>query len=60
MDSKFGVRLKTLRKEKNMTQEELAKLLNVHKGTISNWENGYRFPEERILIKLAEIFDKFI
>ncbi|WP_069649669.1 helix-turn-helix domain-containing protein [Caloranaerobacter ferrireducens] len=57
MDSKFGFRLKTLRKEKQLTQEEVAKLLNVHKGTISNWENGYRFPEEKTLLKMAEIFD---
>ena len=33
-------RLKELRKEKNLTQDDLAELLEVTKLTISNWENG--------------------
>lgn len=55
--SNFGDRLKSLRIHKKYTQEECAKFINVHKGTISNWENGYRFPDEDILFKLADLFD---
>ena len=57
MGDVLGNKLKELRKEKKITQDELAKLMNVHKGSISNWENGYRFPEEKILLKLAELYD---
>ena len=52
----FGNRLKSLRKTKNLTQEELAKLLNVAKGTVSNWENENRFPDKDMLNKIADTF----
>jgi transcriptional regulator with XRE-family HTH domain len=53
----FGKRLKELRNEKDLTQEKLGQIFNVRKGTISNWENGNRFPNEETLIKLADFFD---
>ena len=37
---KVGLFLKTLRKEKNITQEMLAETLNVSGGTVSRWETG--------------------
>ena len=37
---KVGLFLKTLRKEKNMTQEVLAETLNVSNRTVSRWETG--------------------
>lgn len=59
--SKFGDRLKLLRRERlkthGLTQEKLGEFFNVEKGTVSNWENGNRFPSEKILIGLAEHFD---
>ncbi|MDO6353566.1 helix-turn-helix domain-containing protein [Caloramator sp. CAR-1] len=53
----FGERLRQLRKEKQMTGSELGKLLNVSKVAISNWENGNRFPDKDMLLKIAEIFN---
>lgn len=56
--SVFGKRLKLLRNEKDgLTQGKLGEEFNVHKGTVSNWENGNRFPDEGTLIKLADYFD---
>lgn len=40
-----------------MTQNELAKLLNVKQNTISQWELGIRVPRADFLLKLAEIFN---
>lgn len=53
----FGERLKILRTEKEMTGEELGDIFNVTKTAISNWENGNRFPDEPVLIKLADYFN---
>ena len=52
----FGERLKELRKDKNISQEELANIINVTKATISNWENDKGYADGDILIKLAEYF----
>ena len=50
-------RLKELRKEKALTQSDLAELLEVTKLTISNWENGVSSIKSDRLKKLCEIFD---
>ena len=50
-------RLKELRKEKALTQADLAELLEVTKMTISNWENGVSSIKSDRLKKLCEIFD---
>lgn len=55
--SVFGKRLKELRVEKELTQEKLGEIFNVRKGTVSNWENGNRFPDENTIIKLADFFN---
>ncbi|MBC8062308.1 MAG: helix-turn-helix transcriptional regulator [Clostridiaceae bacterium] len=53
----FGDRLKLLRSEKDLKQEELAKIFNVHKTTVSNWEKSKRFPDEDTLNKIADYFE---
>ena len=50
-------RLKELRKEKGLTQTDLAELLEVTKLTIHNWENGVSSIKSDRLKKLCEIFD---
>ena len=50
-------RLKELRKEKGLTQDALAELLEVTKSTIFNWENGVSNIKPDRLKKLCEIFD---
>ena len=53
-------RLKELRNENHMTQKDLAKMLDMAKGTVAMWEMGKRNPGFEALEKLSEIFDKRI
>lgn len=56
----FAERLKELRKDKNMTQVQLAEALGVSKGTVAMWEIGKREPNFETLNRLSGIFDKRI
>ncbi len=56
----FAERLKELRKEKNMTQVQLAETLGVSKGTIAMWEIGKREPNFEMLDRLSDVFDRRI
>ena len=49
--------IKSLRKAKGLSQEELAAKLNVVRQTVSKWETGLSVPDCDILIKLAEELD---
>ena len=49
--------LKTLRKQKGMSQEVLAQQLNVVRQTISKWEKGLSVPDADMLIRIADLFD---
>lgn len=48
--------IKNLRKEKGMSQEELAVKLNVVRQTVSKWEQNLSVPDSDMLVKLAEVF----
>lgn len=50
-------RLRELRKEKGLTQNELAKLLNVSDRSVGFYETGDRDPDTETLKKLANLFD---
>ena len=50
-------RLKELRLNKNLTQQQLGKLLSVSGQTILNWENDITYPSVKKLIELATFFD---
>ncbi len=50
-------RIKLLRDELNMTQQELANKLDGAKSTIAMYENETRKPSMEVLIKLSEIFN---
>ncbi|MBC2398001.1 helix-turn-helix domain-containing protein [Clostridium tetanomorphum] len=50
-------KIKNERLKKGLSQPELAKIMNVSKQTISNWENGNRIPDVLTLKKLADFFD---
>ena len=54
---KIGEFLKQLRKEKNMTQEQLAEKLYVTGRTVSRWETGNNMPDLGILVELADFYD---
>ena len=49
--------LKTLRKQKGFSQEELATRLHVVRQTISKWEKNLSVPDADTLIRLAEILE---
>jgi len=53
----FGKRLKQLREEKKMTQEELGKALGITRNAISGYENGTREPDIEKLYLLSDIFE---
>ena len=53
----FNENLKRLRKEKGVSQEELAVKLNVVRQTISKWEKGLSVPNAQLLISLSEILE---
>lgn len=51
----IGERIMALRKEKSISQSELAKRLNVSRQAVSKWEQGVSSPDTERLIRLAEI-----
>ena len=53
----IGKRIRKYRKDMKLTQDELAKKLNTSKGTISNYETGYRSPRQDDLFLLAEVLN---
>ena len=50
-------RLKDLREDADLTQEQLVKLLGMHKTTYTNYEQGKREPPFEVIIKLAKLYD---
>ena len=55
--TKIGAFLKDLRKDKGITQEQLAEELGVSGRTISRWETGNNMPDISLLVEIAEFFD---
>lgn len=54
----MGERIKQLRKEKGMTQTDLAHALNVTKGTVSTWERNSRTPSFETLDAMCDLFQR--
>lgn len=52
----MGQRIALLRKERNMSQSETAKKLNISTSTLSMYETGNREPNNELLSKLADFF----
>ncbi len=55
MENRFGSFLSQKRKEKNLTQKELSKMLFVSESTVSKWEKDVAHPDITLLPKLSEI-----
>lgn len=53
---KFGAYVSKLRKQSDLTQSQLAEMLNVTRQAVSKWEMGDSFPDISLLPQLAEIF----
>lgn len=52
----LGTNIQFYRKQKNMTQEDLAEFMNVSRQTVSKWESDTAFPETDKLITLSDYF----
>ena len=55
--TKIGLFIRELRKEKDLTQEQLAESLGVSNRSISRWENGVNMPDLSLVIEMAKLFD---
>jgi len=53
----FGLRLKTLRLQKDLTQNQLAKKLDVTRSSVSYYEKSAVYPSIEILLKMCKYFD---
>lgn len=53
----LGKKIIEMRKNKNLSQEQLAEVLNVSRQTISNWENGKFYPDIDALVKISKCFN---
>lgn len=52
-----GEKISALRKEKGLTQEQLAEILNVSRQSVSRWEMDIAFPETEKIIKLGRLLN---
>ena len=52
----FSEQLSKLRKEANMTQEDLAEKLDVSRQAISRWESGTAMPDANNILQLSKLF----
>ena len=53
---KIGQKIKAKRRERDLTQEELANILGVTKAAVSKWENGESYPDIAMLPQIAQLF----
>ena len=53
----IGQRITKLRTERNMSQNQLAKAMEISRQAVSKWENGQSTPDATKMIKLAEVLD---
>jgi transcriptional regulator with XRE-family HTH domain len=53
----FGEKLKKLRKDKNLSQQDLADKLDVHYTHLNRMENGHAQPSYEVIKKIIEIFE---
>ncbi len=53
----FGENLKNVRKQRGVTQEELAEILGVSRQAISKWESGTSVPDVQLLLRIADFYN---
>ena len=57
MKLQFGQMLRQLRRERDLTQEELAEILNVSAQSVSRWENNTCYPDMELMPVIASFFE---
>ena len=53
----IGTKIIEIRKQKNMTQEDFAKIFHVTRQTVSNWENEKSYPDLQTLVQISNEFN---
>ena len=53
----FGERIKEIRKNNNLTQQEFADVFNTTRATVANWENNISRPDSNQIIEIAKKFN---
>jgi len=53
----IGKQIQSIRKEKNLTQEEFANCFYVTRQTVSNWENERCYPDLHTLVAISNCFN---
>ena len=56
MEIKFKKNLTTLRRAKNLSQEQLAEKLDVSRQSVGKWESGEAYPEMKMLLQICDFF----
>lgn len=57
MNLALAENIRTLRKQKGLTQEQLAEVFGVTTGAVHKWETGMSYPEISLLVEMADFFD---
>ena len=57
MDLSLANNIRTFRKQRRLTQEQLAEVLGVTTGAVYKWESGLSFPELTLIVEMADFFD---
>jgi transcriptional regulator with XRE-family HTH domain len=57
MEMKLAENIRALRKERSLTQEELAEVLRVTAGAVYKWEAGLSVPDIGLILQMADFFD---
>lgn len=57
MELTLSENIRTLRKERHLTQEQLAEVLGVTAGAVYKWESGLSVPELDLIVEMADFFD---
>jgi len=54
---RFSEQIRKIRKDNNLTQEQLSLILNVSRQTISSWENNRNLPDLEMVVEIAKKFN---
>ena len=57
METKLAENIRAFRKERQLTQEQLAEVLGVTTGAVYKWESKLSVPDVGLIIQMADFFD---
>lgn len=57
METSIGLKIKTLREQHNLSQEQLAEVLGVSRQLVSKWERGAGMPTVDMIVGISKLFE---